>query len=72
MSKFLDVFWFTQPVGSFGIVIMEDEYTKVRKAYIGGALGENEDEDIRNICSYGAKISLITLRDVVNLLESKS
>ena len=68
-SSLIDVYWFTQPTGSFGIITILNEITNERKAYIGAIRGENEDDDIRSIYEHGAKLLPETLESIKKDLE---
>lgn len=53
--KVLDSYWFTNPMGTIGIVLGEDETTKEKKAYIGNAsLDNSQQEDEERILRWGS------------------
>ena len=59
MSKTLDKIWFTTMGGDcIGLILVEDEYTKEKKIYIGTGEGNDEDYDADKIKQCGAKFTL--------------
>jgi len=67
-SKVVHHVWFG---GTIGIVIVEDEYTKERRGYIGMGYGDDADADIKHIKERGSVVTLSMLKDVVKELEKK-
>ena len=58
--KIIDSLWFTSLGilgGCIGIVLGEDEVTGEKKAYIGTAVGDNQERDERHIAMNGAKFT---------------
>lgn len=74
MRKVISEHWFTQgrvPF-TFGIVVVEDEFSKERTGYIGVGEGASVTEDVRSIVrNYGGKVSASMLREIADLLEGK-
>ena len=70
--KAIDAIWFTE-MGStdpIGIVLVEDELTGEKKAYIGKSQGFGGEEcDIRTITSTGAKFHVFTAAHLLHHLE---
>jgi hypothetical protein len=72
-SKIIGAFWFNSFMGNIGIVIVEDQVTKERKAYAGNAEpATTEGFDANQIRERGARVSLIQLKEIVQLMEAKS
>ena len=69
--KVLDKMWFTTMSGAIGFVVAEDELTKERKAYIGGAPGFSEEEDTKMIMTLGCKVNIGMLKAVIASLEKQ-
>ncbi len=52
-----------------GIVIVEIESSKERKAYIGTGVGVSEERDIDMILNHGAKFHLFTAESIIEKLK---
>lgn len=68
----MKVYWFSalHPVThTLGIVKCKDEVTEEIKYYIGAGMGFNEQDDIDNIVSWGAKIPRSQLEDMLDEKE---
>jgi hypothetical protein len=48
-----NVYWFSGPAGTVGIVRVFDEYGNTYKYYISSVSGLNEEQDFEYICFYG-------------------
>ncbi len=69
--KIIETLWFNSFGGTVGIVIVEEDNTKDRKAYIGSASGTNESADTDHIINFGLPFSLDTAKRMVYLLGGK-
>ena len=69
--KIIETLWFNGFKGSAGIVIIEEDTTKKRKAYIGVVSGEDEKMDADGIVSWGQPFPLDTAKRIVRLLGGK-
>jgi len=58
--ELLETLWFTNRDGCIGIVVVEEDVTGDRKAYIGPVSGTNEKADTEQILAWGNKFSLDT------------
>lgn len=58
--KVIETLWFTNKDGCIGIVVVEEDVTGDRKAYIGPASGTDEKADAEQILAWGNKFSLDT------------
>ena len=67
--KVIDTLWFTNINGTVGIVIIEEDVTGDRKAYIGTVPGENEKADAEAIIAWGNKFSLDTVHRIEHFLK---
>ena len=67
--KVIDSLWFTNIKGTVGIVILEEDVTGDRKAYIGVVSGEDEKADTETIIAWGNKLSLDTAQRIVHFLK---
>ena len=56
--KVLDKLWFTNKDGCIGIVVIEEDVTGDRKAYIGVGQGNSEEVDTEQILAWGNKFSV--------------
>jgi len=56
--KVIDSLWFTNLDGCIGIIVIEEDITGDRKAYIGPASGKDEKADTEAILAWGNKFSL--------------
>ena len=62
--KAVDELWFTNSLGCIGIVVMEDEFTGNRRAYIGGATGTDQMRDAQRILDLGSSFTLEMLKRI--------
>lgn len=69
--KVIEALWFTDLDGCVGIVVVEEDITSDRKAYIGPASGTNEKTDTEQILAWGCKFSLGTVLRLRYLLTKK-
>jgi len=69
--KVIDTLWFTNMKGTVGIVILEEDVTGDRKAYIGVVDGLNEQTDREALLAWGNKFSLDTVLRLRYLLTEK-
>ncbi len=67
--KTITAIWFTNPSGTVGIVVVENEVTGERKVYVGAASGLDEKADTKYIMEFGSKVTLPVLRGLVALLD---
>ena len=67
--KVIDTLWFSNMKGNAGIVIIEEDGTGDRKAYIGVVPGEDEGADTEAIVAWGNRFSLDTARRIVRFLK---
>ena len=58
--KIVEKLWFTNEQGTIGIIIIEENFTQDRKAYIGIGKGKDEQKDAEAILAWGNKFSLDT------------
>lgn len=66
--RIIDAIWFSSFTGTMGIVVIENE-TGERKAYIGHAAGLNERDDMQHIADHGAPIYAETLRRIADKID---
>jgi hypothetical protein len=69
--KVIETMWFTNIKGCIGIVIVEEDVTGDRKAYIGPVPGADEKADTDEIISWGNKFPLDTVLRLRHLLTEK-
>ena len=69
--KVIETLWFTNLDGCIGIVVVEEDVTGDRKAYIGPASGTDEKADTEQILAWGNKFSLDTALRLRHLLKEK-
>lgn len=69
--KVIETLWFSNIFGCVGVVVVEEDITADRKAYIGAAPGFNENADIDAIISDGNPFSLETIKRLQRLLTKK-
>lgn len=75
--KIIDSFWFTNPTtstpeyGTVGIVVVEDDITGDRKAYVGTARGASEKADGTYICEWGTTFSPERVEELLRLLKKE-
>jgi len=62
-------YWFTGFFGTIGIVTGEDELTGQKKAYIGTALGFDENLDTHHIAKTGSPVYPTQLEEVLKDLK---
>lgn len=61
--------WFTTGSQTVGIVYGQDEFTAERKAYIKKVIGEDEQEDIEDICNRGCRILPIEVKELNDFFQ---
>ncbi|MBA7550394.1 hypothetical protein ES705_42908 [subsurface metagenome] len=67
--KVLESIWFTNNQGgATGIIIVEEDGTGARKAYIGVGNGIDEKRDIEDILAWGSEFSLDTTEKIHHYL----
>lgn len=66
--KVIEKLWFTNNQGTIAIIIIEEDITRDRKAYIGIGKGKNEESDTQNIIAWGNKFSLEMAKYLVRSL----
>lgn len=66
--KVVDSLWFTNTKGTVGIVIIEEDVTRDRKAYIGVGNGHNEAVDTQSIIDWGTLLSISALGRITSQL----
>ncbi|MBA7567483.1 hypothetical protein ES708_09195 [subsurface metagenome] len=71
MSKVIDTMFFTNVDGCIGIVVVEEDVTGDRKAYIGSVDGTNEKANTGAIMAWGNKLSLDAVQKIERLLTKK-
>jgi len=69
--KVIEVLWFTNSEGCIGIVVVEEDVTRSRKAYISPVSGTDEKADTEQILAWGNKFSLDTAQRITSLLTGK-
>ena len=69
--KVIESLWFTNLDGCIGIVVVEEDVTGDRKAYIGPASGTDKRADTEQISAWGNKFSLDTTLRLRHLLTEK-
>jgi len=67
--KVIDTIWFNNRDGCIGIVVVEEDVTGDRKAYIGPASGTNGKRDTEAILAWGNKFSLETAARISYYLQ---
>lgn len=73
-SQVVDAIWFTGITGAngpIGIIVVEDETTHERRAYIGFGHGDNEREDIEAIKAWGVPFTDRTIEWLQRSLNKK-
>jgi len=66
--KVIEVVWFTNSRGCYGIVVGESELTKERKAFISLVSGNDEVSDTQYALEYGAVFPVQMAQRLVELL----
>lgn len=66
--KIVETLWFTGFGGTVGIVVIEEDVTNARRAYIGLGEGANEKLDTDKIIAWGVPFSLETVSRLNYLL----
>lgn len=66
--KVIETLWFTNMNGCIGIVVIEEDVTGDRKAYIGPVPGTDEETDTEAIIAWGNKFSLDTAQRIEHYL----
>jgi len=66
--KVVDSMWFNNNKGTAGIVLVEEDITGARMAYIGVASGEDEKAD-NELMAYGSPLSLDAAQRIVHFLK---
>lgn len=69
--KIIDSLWFTTIDGSIGIIVIEEDVTGDRKAYIGPASGKDEKADTEKIIAWGNKFSIDTAERILHFLKKE-
>lgn len=69
--KVIETLWFTNIKGTAGIVILEEDVTGDRKAYIGVVDGLNAQTDREALLAWGNKFSLDTALRLRHFLTEK-
>jgi len=69
--KVIDSLWFTNMKGTVGIVILEEDVTGDRKAYIGMVEGLDEQTDREALLAWGNPFSLDTAQRIEHFLKKK-
>ena len=69
--KVIDSLWFTNLDGCIGIIVIEEDITGDRKAYIGPASGEDEKADTEKILAWGNKFSIDTAERILHFLKKE-
>jgi len=67
-SKIVHHVWFG---GAIGLVVVEDEFNKERRAHIGMGYGDDEPSDLQHIKEMGSVVTLSMLKEVVEHMEKK-
>lgn len=67
--KVIDSMWFINNKGTAGIVLIEEDITGARMAYIGVASGEDEKADNEVIMAYGSPLSLDAVKRIERFLK---
>ena len=67
--KVIDTLWFTNIKGTAGLVILEEDVTGDRKAYIGVVDGLNEQTDREALLAWGNRFSLDTAQRIEHFLK---
>lgn len=69
--KHIDDIWFSTMSGLIGIVIVEDERTQERKAYIGVGEGHDDKLDIKRIMDFGAPFRIEKVAEIMKAMGAK-
>jgi len=69
--KVIDSLCFTNLDGCIGIIVIEEDTTGDRKAYIGPASGEDEKADTEKILAWGNKFSIGTAERILHFLKKE-
>ncbi len=67
--KVLETLWFTGSTGCIGIVVIEEDVTGERKAYIGVGSGISEKADQEHIIAWGITFSHDTVLRLAHYLK---
>ncbi|GAJ03815.1 unnamed protein product [marine sediment metagenome] len=69
--KVIDSMWFNSPQGSFGFVLGENERGK-RKLYAGVVSRLNQKADEQEILSWGNKVNIRMMEDLIAKTKAKA
>lgn len=69
--KVIDSLWFTNFDGCIGIIVIEEDVTGDRKAYIGPASGKDEKTDTEKVLAWGNKFSIGTAERILHFLKGE-
>lgn len=69
--KVIDSLWFTTLDGCIGIIVIEEDVTGDRKAYIGPASGKDEKTDMEKVLAWGNKFSIDTAERILHFLKKE-
>jgi len=69
--KIIDALWFTNIDGCIGIIVIEEDVTGDRKAYIGSARGKDQKVDTEKILAWGNKFSIDTAERILLSLKKE-
>lgn len=69
MARIVDKVWFNNSKGALGIIVIEEDITQKKKAYISAVEGRNEAIDTQNIIDYGSTFSLEVVKRLKHHLE---
>ena len=69
--KIFNKYWFSTSSGFIGIVTGEDQYTKIKKAYIKVVTGADENYDAKDVMENGSPVPLRIITDILRDLKMK-
>ena len=62
-------YWFSTSSGAIGIVTGEDQYTKIKKAYIKVVAGLDENYDAKDVMENGSPVPDRIITDILRDLK---
>jgi len=67
--KIFNKYWFSTSSGAIGIVTGEDQYTKIKKAYIKVVAGLDENYDAKDVMENGSPVPDRIITDILRDLK---
>jgi hypothetical protein len=69
--KVIDSLWSTTKDGCIGIIIIEEDVTGDRKAYMGIGQGHSQDDDTQGILAWGTSFSISFAERILYFLKKE-